>query len=300
MLPYIEQPAWHFGPLTIHAFGVAVAAAMWYGLALGQRRFEHSFLDSVAGQQLGGWMIAGGVLGAHLLSVLAYFPDKLGEDPWLLLRVWDNISSLGGMLGGLAGAFLFFSLRLPGSTRQTRLRYLDAVAFVFPAALAIGRVGCALAHDHPGVITSFPLGVSLETGAAQSYMHDVYGAAGLALPATASKMGFHDLGLYELLFLALMIVPLFAYWNRRERPAGFYLTAFAALYFPARFGLDMLRVADARYLNLTPAQWGAALVLALLPLVAMDRRKVRYAVTGAVILATAWACWSGSPPAPAP
>ena len=69
---------------------------------------------------------------------------------------------------------------------------------------------------------------------------------------------------------------------------------FAALYFPVRFGLDMLRVSDARYLGLTPAQWGAALVTAALPLAAMRHRKVRFAMAGGVILVTAWACWSRS------
>src|SRR5688500_16402635 len=33
--------------------------------------------------------------------------------------------------------------------------------------------------------------------------------------------------------------------------------------------LDMLRVTDARYLGLTPAQWGAALIMAALPCVAI-------------------------------
>jgi prolipoprotein diacylglyceryltransferase len=107
-------------------------------------------------------------------------------------------------------------------------------------------------------------------------------------------MGFHDLGLYELLYLALVIAPLFAVWARRRRVTGFYIVAFAALYFPVRFGLDVLRVADARYLGLTPAQWTSALIVAALPLAAMRHRKLRFAITGAVILATGWACWGGS------
>ncbi len=295
MLPYIEQPAWQFGPLTIHAFGVAVAAAVWFGLTWGQRRFERAGLDSSIGQSLGAWVIVGGILGAHFFSVLLYFPHKLRDDPWLLLRVWEDISSFGGMLGGMIGALAFFWLRLRDSDWQTKLSYLDAVAFVFPLALAIGRVGCSLAHDHPGLVTTFPLAISLKSEAARAYMHGVYDGAGLAFPANAASMGFHDLGLYELLILALLIVPLFCYWNRRTRPTGFYLVAFAVLYFPVRFGLDMLRVADARYLGLTPAQWGAALIVAVLPFATLGRRKLRYALTGAVILGTAWACWSGSP-----
>jgi prolipoprotein diacylglyceryltransferase len=108
-------------------------------------------------------------------------------------------------------------------------------------------------------------------------------------------MGFHDLGLYDFLFLAVVVVPAFAYWDRRAKPPGFFLFAFVALYFPVRFGLDMLRVTDARYLGLTPAQWVAALTLAALPFVVARLRRLRFAITGAVLLATAWACWSGSP-----
>jgi len=294
MIPYLEQPAWQLGPLTIHAFGVAVAAAIWVGLNLGQRRFVRVGLDPTIGNRLGGWILLGGILGAHLFSVLLYFPHKLRNDPWLLLRFWEDISSFGGMLGGITAGLLFFLLRLPQTDCRTSLRYADVVAFVFAPALAIGRIGCALAHDHPGVVTSFPLAVSLETSAARDYLRGMYAAAGLAFPTAAEAMGFHDLGFYEFLFLTLVIVPAFVRWSRRPRPAGFYLVAFSAMYLPVRFGLDMLRVADARYLGLTPAQWAAAIAMVALPLAAMRDRKVRFAIAGAIILGTAWACWSSS------
>jgi phosphatidylglycerol:prolipoprotein diacylglycerol transferase len=293
MIPYFEQAAWHLGPLTIHAFGVAVACALWFGLTFAQRRFEALGLDATVGQKLGGWVLVGGVLGAHLFAVLLYFPHAVRNDPWVLLRVWDPISSFGGVLGGIVGALLFFALRARDHRRST-LAYLDAIAFVFPGALAIGRLGCALAHDHPGRVTSFPLAISLETEAAREYIGGIYRAGGLELPAAAATMGFHDLGLYEMLFLSLIVVPLFHLWNRERRPAGFYLAAFAALYLPVRFGLDMLRIADARYVGLTPAQWVAAIILAALPLAVVRRRPLRFALTGAVILAAGWACASGA------
>ena len=295
MLPYFEQPAFHLGPLTIHAFGVAVAVAMWFGLTFVQKRFERGALDPAVGQKLGGWMVVGGIAGAHLFSVFAYFPHKLRDDPWLLLRVWEDISSLGGILGGVAAGLLFFAIRARNSDSEIRLAYLDAIAFVFPGALAIGRIGCALAHDHPGVITTFPLAISLKTGAALEYIRGVYSAAGLRLPDNVGQMGFHDLGLYELLYLAVVVVPLFAYWARRRQPTGFYLAAFAALYFPVRFALDMLRVSDVRYLRLTPAQWAAALIMAGLPFAVLRHRALRFAISGAVILTAGWACWGGAP-----
>ena len=54
MIPYFEQPALHLGPLTIYAFGVAGAFAVWVGLAIAQRRFEERRLDPQIGQRLGG------------------------------------------------------------------------------------------------------------------------------------------------------------------------------------------------------------------------------------------------------
>jgi phosphatidylglycerol:prolipoprotein diacylglycerol transferase len=294
MLPYFEQPVWRIGPIAIHAFGVAVAVAAWFGLTLVQRRFSRLGLDPVVGQRLGGWMLLGGLLGAHLFSVLFYFPHKLRDDPWLIVRVWEDISSFGGLLGGIAAALLFFATRERGENWQARIAYLDAIAFVFPGALAIGRVGCALAHDHPGTVTTFPLAISLRTNAALDYLSSVYRDAGRDLPQGASTMGFHDLGLYEFLFLSLIVVPFFIKWDRRRRPAGFFLVAFAALYLPVRFAFDMLRVADIRYAGLTPAQWVAAVVMAALPFVALRRRKLAFAITGVVILAAGWACVGGS------
>jgi phosphatidylglycerol:prolipoprotein diacylglycerol transferase len=188
---------------------------------------------------------------------------------------------------------LFVATRASDEERRARLAYLDAIAFVFPAALAIGRFGCALAHDHPGRITTFPLAISLQSDAAVDYIRGVYQGAGLLFPSTSPAMGFHDLGLYEFLFLTLVVVPLFVVWSRRPRPVGFYLMAFAALYLPVRFCFDMLRVADVRYVGLTPAQWVAALIMAALPFVAVRRRELRFAISGAVILAAGWACWGG-------
>jgi len=48
MLPYFEQPVWQIGPLSIHAFGVAIAVAVWFGLALAAKRFARLGLDALS------------------------------------------------------------------------------------------------------------------------------------------------------------------------------------------------------------------------------------------------------------
>jgi phosphatidylglycerol:prolipoprotein diacylglycerol transferase len=238
---------------------------------MGQRRFRRLGLDRALGERLAWWAVVGGFLGAHLFSVLFYFPREVLENPLTLLKLWEDISSFGSILGGILGIWLFFRLRAPTVEDASRWAYIDVAAFVFPVALMIGRIACSLAHDHPGTITTFPLAVSLESTEAREYITRVYSDAGrlAELPATRAlaRLGFHDLGWYEFLYLAVLVVPAIWLIDRRPRRPGTFLTAFILLYIPARFLLDFLRVGDARYAGLTPAQWVSLAALAALPLI---------------------------------
>ena len=268
-IPYLEQPSLQLGPVTIHAFGVIVAGSVLVGLEIARRRFAAMALDPVVGQALAWWTLVGGFVGAHLFSVLLYFPEKVARNPLVLFKFWEDISSFGGILGGLIGmgAYLLRRRKVPS---HTRWEFVDAVAFTFPFALAVGRVACTLAHDHPGTVTSFPLAVSLATEPARAYITHVYASAARLVelppdPALA-RLGFHDLGWYELLVLGLAIAPATWWLGRTRRRPGAFVASFILLYMPVRFALDFLRVADAQYAGLTPAQWSAGLMLLALPL----------------------------------
>jgi phosphatidylglycerol---prolipoprotein diacylglyceryl transferase len=269
VIPYFPQPSLRIGPITVHAFGVIVAASVLAGLTLGARRFRQLGLDATIGERMAGWVIVCGFLGAHFFAVLFYFPRQVLAHPVMLLRVWEDISSFGGILGGMLGVWLFFQFKARSVDPVTRWAYVDAAAYVFPISLAIGRMGCGLAHDHPGILTNFPLAVSLESDAARAYIAGVYRTAGrlaeLPPAATLARLGFHDPGWYELLYLGLVVVPVTLALGRVRRAPGTFLISFIALYMPVRFALDFLRVSDARYAGLTPAQWIALLLLALLP-----------------------------------
>ena len=289
MIPYFIQPSVSIGPLTIHAFGVIVAVAAFTGLTIGARRFRRLGLDRALGERLAMWAVISGFLGAHLFSVLFYFPREVAEHPLALLKLWENISSFGGMLGGMIGIWLFFRFRAKSIDAATRLIYFDVAAFAFSISLMIGRIACALAHDHPGTVTRFPLAISLRTAEARDYITSVYADAGrpaeLPPAQTLAQYGFHDLGLYEFVYLAAVAVPVMLLLSRRARAPGFFVRTFILLYLPVRFALDFLRVADARYAGLTPAQWVAlATLLGLATIVAYTRRTSqlrRYAEEGA-------------------
>ncbi len=265
MVPYFPQPEIHlFGPVTIHAFGVLVALAVIVGWRSAVARCRGKGLDPEVCEDLLAWVVLSGFVVAHLYSVVAYFPREAMKDPLLLLKFWENISSFGGFLGGLVGFWMFFRMKSACVAPADRLAYLDVIAYVFPFAWAIGRLACTAAHDHPGTVTMFPLGVSLSTAEARGYIVSFYQGAGrlaeLPPPEELSKMAFHDLGWYEFLYTLLVMVPVFLALGRKPRPPGFFVIVFPLLYVPARFLLDFLRLSDARYAGFTPGQYAGALV----------------------------------------
>jgi phosphatidylglycerol:prolipoprotein diacylglycerol transferase len=276
MIPYFQQPAYHlFGPVTVHAFGAIVALSLIVGWRMAVARSRAKGIDPEHFQDLLAFVVLAGFVVAHLYSVLAYFPREAMENPLLLLTFWEDISSFGGFAGGLLGFWLFFRFKAREVDAAARLRYLDVIAYVFPFAWAIGRIACTVAHDHPGTVTTFPLGISLESPEAQAYIAFFYREAGrsadLPQPAALAKMAFHDLGWYEFLYVSFLMVPAFLALGRKSRPPGFFVVAFPLLYIPARFFLDFLRIGDARYFGLTPGQY-AGIVAFLAAAFFMGRR----------------------------
>ncbi len=281
MIPFVSISPLSIGPLSIQPFGLLVAGAVLLGLAMARRASDEMGLDRQVLDRLLTWVLVGGLMGAHFLAVVLYFPRAVVTDPLLVLRFWEHLSSFGGMVGGLLAIALFMRLAARGISRPLSLRYLHLIAFVFPFSLAIGRAGCAVVHNHPGSLTDFPLAVSLQGDAAQSYASASFPSADLEAQHT-SRLAFHDLGLYELLFLLVVLCPTFAFIRHRFGLDYPYELAFVAIYMPARFALDFLRVADVTYGGLTPAQWMALSALAAAPFYWRYAKATRAAEPSAV------------------
>jgi phosphatidylglycerol---prolipoprotein diacylglyceryl transferase len=237
VIPYFEQPKLHLGPITIHAFGVLVAVGILLAFRLIRGRAAKIGLDPVLAERLALRMVIVGFIFAHVVDRLAYFPRDVLARPWSLLFIWESISSFGGFLGATLVA-LWFMRKQRGS--GLGWRYLDLIAWAFPAAWLFGRTGCFLAFDHPGYTTSFFL--------AQRYSDHVVR---------------HNLGLYEAL-CTIPLVATFLWLGRgRPRPSGFFVGLLALVYAPIRFLLDTLRWDDVRYFGFTPGQYGAVLLAAV-------------------------------------
>jgi phosphatidylglycerol---prolipoprotein diacylglyceryl transferase len=232
-IPYVQIPPIRlFGAVPIQPFGVLVGLALVVGYLLGRRRARLTGLDPQLATDGMIWAVVGGFVMGHLLDVILYYPELIRESPLVLLTIWSDISSMGGFLGGALGLYLFCN-RLGLPVRP----YADMVVFGLVPAWIFRRMGCGLAHDHPGVPTHFFLGVRFPDGVVR-----------------------HDLGFEEMLLAVLLTVVLYAL--RRVRPfEGFHTALMLLLYAPVRFLLDFLRAADRRYLGLTPAQYFCVLMV---------------------------------------
>lgn len=255
LFPYLTLPeltllpAGTFGgfppvAISIKPFGALVATGVYLGAYLTLKRAKRIGLSERAMASFIAWVVGLGFVGGHVLDELFYYPERLVRDPLSLFKLWDGLSSFGGFTGAFIG-MLIWRKRYGVPV----LPYADNVMSMLPVGWALGRTGCATAHDHPGVRSDAWLAVQFPGG------------------------GRFDLGLLEML-LTLPLMVAFLVLARKPRPWGFFSAIACVSYAPIRFALDFLRehaavpgdlhgAIDPRYFYLTPAQWECFALLGL-------------------------------------
>lgn len=229
--------------IPIQPFGVLVATGVLLGYRLAEWRAKKLGISQAVLADLVAHVLFSGFICAHVLDAIFYHPDEIRRNPLYLIQLWKGISSYGGFFGAIGGALLWRVRR-----KMSLLAIGDVIVWAFPVGWLFGRMGCFSVHDHPGIVTDFPLAV---------YPYEI------GAPPYQAR---HDLGFYEVLF-SLAVIPLFFYLGRTATRPGLYMGLLPALYGPVRFFLDFLRVkpeefgeeADPRYFGLTPGHYGSIL-----------------------------------------
>ena len=102
MIPYFVIPPLQIGPVAVQPFGILAAAGVSLASALLLRGARRRALDEAPLRDFAVWAVVAGVIGGHLVHLLFYHPEELRQGGVLqLLRVWDGLSSTGGVLGGV-------------------------------------------------------------------------------------------------------------------------------------------------------------------------------------------------------
>lgn len=236
-------------PLKIHGFGVLVALGFVIGGNIAMARAKKTGQDPETYNRLIFWLVVGVFVGGHIGYGLMYKPDEYLADPIKFLHMWEGLSSFGGFVACVPICIWFF--------RREKLpvwHAIDTVAIGLTFGWFLGRMGCFVAHDHPGTVTDFYLGV--------------YGIC----PGLNANTACHDMGLYEALW-SLSMYLLFRHLDKIPRVPGLYPLLLGSVYGPVRFMMDFLRPesTDVRYNGFTPGQYWAV-VLTLLAWTLLIRR----------------------------
>jgi phosphatidylglycerol:prolipoprotein diacylglycerol transferase len=249
MFPYIDTAGWHAGDHVFDPFPALVAIAIAVGYLVATRRAKLSGIDREHFTKLGLCVIGAGFIGGHLAKFI-YSPIEwriVMVQPSVLLHVFSGQASFGAFIGGyLAGVLFLVWNSIPYADWYL---YADAGCYAVPFAWWIGRVGCYLVHDHPGIRTTSFLGVRYPGGTR------------------------YDLGLLEVLFL-IALAALFFFVGRKPRPRGLFYVAFLLLYGTFRLLLDRLHVDPPRYGGWTVDQIAAGLMILTAALTVLDLMRL--------------------------
>lgn len=249
MIPYLSppEPIRLFG-LRLPLFGLLLFASVLvtYAAVLARGRATAIAAPREVARFAQVLLVAA-VAGAHTGGILAeHGPGALAR-PALFLSTGGAVSSAAGVVAtAVAGASYVAAKRLDPR------RWADLVAWSFPFGLLVARSGCALAHDHPGRLSSSWLAVPFPGGARL------------------------DCGLLEAMAAPVLIALAVALGRRRLAP-GRLAGAVGGAYALFRFSLDFLRAADlpgadARHAGLTFAQWVCAPLLVASAYLLLARR----------------------------
>ncbi len=237
------------GPFALQPFGLLVATGVIVGAKMVYRRTERLGMDLDHARGMVFWACVCGFIGAHVLDVIFYQREALARDPLLLIKLWAGISSYGGFVGGTLGVLGYLHHH-----KLSLRRYGDTAIYGLTLGFTFGRLGCTVVHDHIGAPSD---GFFLAT----NYTAEVIAAHNYRLPEAGL---YHNLGMYEFLFLLPLCVAMLLF-DRRPRPPGFFLAFIVMCYAPVRFLMDGLRLSqtDPRYVGLTFAQWMSVVAFVL-------------------------------------
>ncbi len=199
------DPTIELGPLELAWHGIMIAVGIAVGIPIAQRHTARYGRDPAVVVALVVVVVIAGMVGARLLYLIEHPADLAAPGRWLGT---NGYSIYGALIAAPAAAALW--LRHRGLSAG----HLDSLAFAFPAAMAVGRLGDVINGEHYGPVTGAPWGIRYSHPEALTPTHDV---------------AYHPGGLYEVVLALAMLAALWPLRRRLERP-GQMLWAVVGLY----------------------------------------------------------------------
>lgn len=220
--PSPSSEAIELGPLTLRAYGLAIAFGVLAAVWLAQRRWSAVGGDPDDISRIAMWAVPAGLIGARLYHVVTDWRfDEGFAEPF---KIWEGgLGIPGGMAAGVLVGVWYIH-------RQgwDRPRLLDAAVPALPLAQAIGRIGNWFNQELFGGPTDLPWAVEISP----EHRPERY------LDAET----FHPTFLYEALWNLGLVVFLIWLGSTRRLRSGALLAVYVVGYLVARLWLETVRV----------------------------------------------------------
>ena len=205
------------GPITIHMYGVMIAAGFLAALLMTLRRGKKRGYDEDIIWGIFFCAIIGGMLGTRILYYIVEIPEIL-KDPSILWDFKNGYVVYGGIIGGILVGWLYCRIK-----KLKFLEYFDLMMPSIALAQGFGRIGCFLAGCCYGKETSGPLAVT--------FTNSDFAPNNVALIPTQIYSGFLDFAHFLLLL----------YVAKHKKADGQVAACYLIFYSIGRFVIEFFR-----------------------------------------------------------
>ena len=205
------------GPITIHMYGVMIAAGFLAALLMTLRRGKKRGYDEDLIWGIFFCAIIGGMLGTRILYYIVEIPEIM-KDPSILWDFKNGYVVYGGIIGGILVGWLYCRIK-----KLKFLEYFDLMMPSIALAQGFGRIGCFLAGCCYGKETSGPLAVT--------FTNSDFAPNNVALIPTQIYSGFLDFAHFLLLL----------YVAKHKKADGQVAACYLIFYSIGRFVIEFFR-----------------------------------------------------------
>ncbi|TGE17603.1 prolipoprotein diacylglyceryl transferase [Hymenobacter elongatus] len=245
--PIIAQ----IGPLTLRWYGLLFMSGFVFGTFILSHIYKSEKVSPRWVDVITIYMLVGTIVGARLGHCLFYDPDYYLAHPLDILKIWEGgLASHGATIGILLACWFF--------ARNNKFDYLwvlDRIVIVVALGGALIRTGNLFNSEIIGKVTDVPWAFKFVR------YNEIHHEA-TNIPNELR----HPTQMYEALFCIVLLLVLYAMWNRtKERtPRGLLFGLFVVFLFTQRFLGEFLKENQVAFENGLPLNMGQILSIPLI------------------------------------